>query len=146
MIELDVDMFNKMPFFSWRKSYRLRFGSLVLFSATDFETFTTGLIRNAEYTLMDIDMPQTGKCHIFVAVVGSSEPLFETYKRLRGKDLMLFESKCYFKNFLDCLQDLKKDKVPFPDIFRRKPHSVIRPPKFLLDHPDMGDHDRILDE
>jgi hypothetical protein len=111
------------------------FGSLLLFSFDDFETFGTGVVRKADKKKMDEHMRRFGSCEIFIQIVNTDLSLLQAFNHYKGKTLVLLESRSYFEAFSHTLQTLKEmQSLPFESIIRGMPDFTLNQPDFFFEN------------
>ena len=90
----------------WENSKRLIFGSLVCFSADNFESFIFGVVRNRDPKAL-----AEGKIDISLSTENNNE-----FEPDRAETFVMVESSAYFEAYrhvLKSLQDITKDTMPF---------------------------------
>jgi hypothetical protein len=134
VLQIDCKLFMKRNHFSWRRSKRFMFGSLLLFSFDDFKSFGTGVVRKADKKKMDEDMRRFGSCEIFIQIVNTDLSLLQVFNHYKGKTLVLLESRSYFEAFSHTMQTLKEmQSVPFEAIIRGMPNFTLNQPDFFYE-------------
>lgn len=134
VLQVDCSAFRSNRNFSWRRSKRFKYGSLLIFSADGFANFGTAIVRNADHLVMDKRMRRFGKCEIFVEVVDSQESVVSTFHAFRRQKLVVLESRAYFEAFSHTLETLKEmTVVPFASVFRGEKDFSLEPPGFLYE-------------
>lgn len=134
ILEIDCSQFKNRKTFSWRRSKRFMYGSLLIFSFDDFKSFGTCIVRKADKEKMDRSMERFGTCNIFVEVVNSEYSLLENFKYFKDSELVLLESKCFFEAFSHTLETLKEmKKLPFESIIKGNPWFDLNRPNFLFE-------------
>lgn len=130
VLQIDCQRLARSRSFSWRRSKRFRFGSLLIFSADGFASFGTGIVRHADHARMDRSMRRFGKCEVYAEVVDSAAGIAETFLAFRGRRLVVLESKAYFEAFGHTLETLKEmDRLPFGHVLRGCAPPLV--PRFL---------------